>query len=81
MPAPATIHTPLRMISQALKDCGRLQTGDEPTGEVTADALGSAFLRGFRLGRRWDANRATPADLEKAAAFLDGLAPVAPEAP
>lgn len=40
MPAPATIHTPLRMISQALKDCGRLQTGDEPTGEVTADALG-----------------------------------------
>lgn len=40
MPAPATIHTPLRMIKQALTDCGRLQTGDEPTGEVTADALG-----------------------------------------
>lgn len=40
MPAPATIHTPLRMVSQALRDCGRLQTGDEPTGEVIADALG-----------------------------------------
>lgn len=40
MPAPASLHTPLRMIKQALKDCGRLQTGDEPTGEVIADALG-----------------------------------------
>lgn len=40
MAAPASSHTPLRMIKQALKDCGRLQTGDEPTGEVIADALG-----------------------------------------
>ena len=40
MAAPASIHTPLRAIKQALKDCGRLQTGSEPSGEVLADALG-----------------------------------------
>lgn len=40
MAAPASLYTPMRMVKQALKDCGRLQTGDEPTGEVLADALG-----------------------------------------
>ncbi len=39
MAAPASLYTPLRMIRQALKDCGRLQTGEEPKGEVLADAL------------------------------------------
>jgi len=39
MAAPASLYTPLRMVRQALKDCGRLQTGEEPTGEVLADAL------------------------------------------
>lgn len=40
MAAPASLYTPLRMIRQALQDCGRLQTGEEPKGEVLADALG-----------------------------------------
>lgn len=39
MTAPADLYTPDRIIRQALKDAGRLQTGATPTGEVFADCL------------------------------------------
>lgn len=39
MAAPASLYTPMRMVRQALMDCGRLQSGQEPKGEVLADAL------------------------------------------
>lgn len=37
---PASYHTAERIIRQALKDAGRLQTGDDPSAEVYTDALG-----------------------------------------
>jgi len=40
MASPATLYTPLRMISQALQDAGRLAIGDQPTSAVLTDALG-----------------------------------------
>jgi len=40
MAGPASLNTPMRMITQALRDAGRLQIGDQPTGEVIADAMG-----------------------------------------
>jgi hypothetical protein len=40
MAGPASLNTPSRLITQALRDCGRLQIGDTPTGEVIADAMG-----------------------------------------
>lgn len=39
MPAPASLYTPARIIPQALKDAGRLQTGSVPSGEVFADCM------------------------------------------
>jgi hypothetical protein len=39
MAAPVSLYTPLRIIKTALKDCGRLQIGSEPSSEVIADAL------------------------------------------
>lgn len=39
MAAPALLHTPVRLITQALRDCGRLQISDTPSGEVLADGL------------------------------------------
>lgn len=39
MPAPASLYTPTRIIPQALKDAGRLQTGSVPSGEVFADSM------------------------------------------
>lgn len=39
MTAPASLHTPLRIIPQALRDAGRLQMGSTPSGEVFADCM------------------------------------------
>lgn len=43
MTAPANLNTADRLIRQALKDCGRLQTGATPSGEVYADALARMY--------------------------------------
>jgi hypothetical protein len=37
--SPTSLHTPDGIIRKALKDAGRLQTGDTPSGEVYSDAL------------------------------------------
>lgn len=39
MTTPVSLNTPDGVIRKALKDAGRLQTGDTPSGEVFADAL------------------------------------------
>lgn len=38
MTAPADLYTPTRVIKQALKDAGRLQTGQTPSADVYLDA-------------------------------------------
>lgn len=43
MTAPANLNTADRLIRQSLKDAGRLQTGQTPSGEVYADALSRMY--------------------------------------